>query len=137
MYAQCLLLIKWLKFKKMKTPNQYTNKYIQYLAIKKKKARIKKAKRVHVTRWWVGRLAAFYLCQRISMLRTQRLHFSLHSCHLGYSWISLHGFNRFQQMKKVRAIILKNFDLAALVMVSVDCKAVVMYNLIKCWKATI
>lgn len=34
--AQCLLLIKWLKFKKMKTPNQYTNKYIQYLAIKKK-----------------------------------------------------------------------------------------------------
>lgn len=36
MYAQCLLLIKWLKLKKMKTPNQYTNKYIQYLAIKKK-----------------------------------------------------------------------------------------------------
>lgn len=86
----------------------------------------------------VGRLAAFYLCQRISMLRTQRLHFSLHSCHLGDSWVSLHGFNRFQQMKKVRAIyISKNFDLAALVMVPVDCKAVVMYNLIRCCRATI
>lgn len=50
-YAQCLLLIKWLKFKKNENTKS-VHKQIYTIFGNKKKARIKKAKRVHVTRWW-------------------------------------------------------------------------------------